>query len=159
MTDPREPVPLGHDGYLKLWALSNPMIPAEFILLDEAQDSNGVVVGLLARQPAQVVLVGDRYQQIYEWRGAVNAMDRMKTKHHADLYAVVSIRPGRSPTRHHACCACWENGSGSAATKRTRACSICEAPDAVLCRTNATVLTRTMEALAGGRARGHRRRR
>ncbi len=85
MADPRESVPLGHDGYLKLWALSNPMIPADFILLDEAQDSNGVVIGLLSRQPAQVVLVGDRYQQIYEWRGAVNAMDRMKTKHHADL--------------------------------------------------------------------------
>ncbi|UFX48259.1 hypothetical protein HAP47_0016990 [Bradyrhizobium sp. 41S5] len=38
-----DPMPLGHDGYLKLWALSNPAIAVDFILLDEAQDTNPVV--------------------------------------------------------------------------------------------------------------------
>jgi hypothetical protein len=155
MADPRESVPLGHDGYLKLWALSNPMIPAEFILLDEAQDSNGVVIGLLSRQPAQVVLVGDRYQQIYEWRGAVNAMDRMKTKHHADLTQSFRFGPAIADAASRVLRVLGER-------KRIRGndayASVlhCDAPDAVLCRTNATVLTRTMEALAGV-GRGHRR--
>jgi len=45
--------------------------------LDEAQDTNQVVLGLLQRQPCQIVYVGDRYQQIYEWRGAVNAMEQL----------------------------------------------------------------------------------
>jgi hypothetical protein len=72
MVDKRDEVPLGHDGYLKLWALSQPTLNSDYILLDEAQDTNSVVLGVLARQNAQVIYVGDRHQQIYEWRGAVN---------------------------------------------------------------------------------------
>jgi len=37
MKDDRDVIPLGHDGYLKLSALSEPTIAADFILLDEAQ--------------------------------------------------------------------------------------------------------------------------
>lgn len=79
MTDPTDPIPLGHDGYLKMWALSNSRIAADFVLLDEAQDTNPVVLGLMEGQKAQVVYVGDRHQQIYEWRGAINAMERVET--------------------------------------------------------------------------------
>jgi hypothetical protein len=70
MSDPRSDTPLGHDGYLKLWALARPELPADYVLLDEAQDSSEVVVALLGRQSCQVVVVGDRHQQIYAWRGA-----------------------------------------------------------------------------------------
>ena len=69
-------LPLGHDGYLKLWALAHPQLQADYILLDEAQDTNAVVLGILANQSAQMIYVGDRHQQIYEWRGAVNAMGK-----------------------------------------------------------------------------------
>lgn len=79
MIDPSDPYPLGHDGYLKLWALSTPQIKADYILLDEAQDTSDVMLGVLKAQKAQMVYVGDRYQQIYEWRGAVNAMERIET--------------------------------------------------------------------------------
>jgi hypothetical protein len=75
MVDKGDQIPLGHDGYLKLWALRNPELAADYILLDEAQDTNGVVLGVLKGQRAQIVYVGDRHQQIYEWRGAVNAME------------------------------------------------------------------------------------
>ena len=61
---------MGHDGYLKLWALGRPKLAADFVLLDEAQDSNPVMLDVLSRQAAQVVYVGDRHQQIYQWRGA-----------------------------------------------------------------------------------------
>lgn len=71
-------VPLGHDGYFKLWSLSAPQLPYEFVLLDEAQDSNPALVHVLRNQKkCQQVFVGDRYQQIYEWRGAVNAMEQL----------------------------------------------------------------------------------
>lgn len=63
------------DVLLKLWALTEPRIEADFILFDEAQDSDGVMLSVLGRQRhAQIIYVGDPYQQIYEWRGAVNAM-------------------------------------------------------------------------------------
>lgn len=38
-----------------------------------------MVLSVLSRQPAQCVYVGDRHQQIYEWRGAVNAMETIQT--------------------------------------------------------------------------------
>ena len=92
MASPADALPLGHDGYLKLWALGDPQIAADFILLDEAQDTNPVVLGVLERQPAQMVYVGDKYQQIYEWRGAVNAMEKIQTGQ--TTYLTTSFRFG-----------------------------------------------------------------
>lgn len=64
-----------HDCYLKLWALSNPVLPCDYVLLDEAQDSTAAVAGVVeAQTSAQRILVGDRSQAIYGWRGAVDAM-------------------------------------------------------------------------------------
>jgi len=73
--DPKGRSAIIPDVYLKVWAQSNPAINADVILFDEAQDSDGVMLSVLARQKhAQTIYVGDPYQQIYEWRGAVNAM-------------------------------------------------------------------------------------
>jgi len=66
-----------HDVYLKLFQLSKPVLDQyEVIYLDEAQDSNPVSLDIFYCQThAQLVMVGDPYQSIYEWRGAVNAFD------------------------------------------------------------------------------------
>ncbi|UNO42678.1 UvrD-helicase domain-containing protein [Streptomyces sp. MST-110588] len=65
-----------HDHYLKMWALDKPVIAADFLLLDEAQDTNPVVeqVFVAQRGHAQLVLVGDSAQAIYGWRGARDVM-------------------------------------------------------------------------------------
>jgi hypothetical protein len=41
--------PLGHDGYLKLCSLSRPRAQVDYILVDEAQDLNPVLLGVLRR--------------------------------------------------------------------------------------------------------------
>ncbi|MCK9913778.1 UvrD-helicase domain-containing protein [Microbacteriaceae bacterium K1510] len=65
-----------HDAYLKRWALSRPQLPFDFILFDEAQDADPVITSVLLNQKsAQIIVVGDRNQAIYGWRGAENAMD------------------------------------------------------------------------------------
>jgi len=64
------------DAYLKTWALSDPRLPFDYILFDEAQDSDSIISAVLSNQDSQIVAVGDRNQQIYEWRGAHSAMDR-----------------------------------------------------------------------------------
>jgi superfamily I DNA/RNA helicase len=92
MKTANDSMPLGHDGYLKLWALDSPVIAADFILLDEAQDTNPVVLDVLRKQPAQMIYVGDKYQQIYEWRGAVNAMEKIDTD--SATYLTTSFRFG-----------------------------------------------------------------
>jgi hypothetical protein len=67
-----------HDVYLKLWQLQGGETPGDYVMLDEAQDANGVMLAVMAQAAAagqQTVFVGDSQQQIYEWRGAVDALD------------------------------------------------------------------------------------
>ncbi|WIB65681.1 UvrD-helicase domain-containing protein [Curtobacterium sp. MCBD17_040] len=74
--NPDGALPFKHDYYLKLWQLSQPTLPYDFILLDEAQDSDPLLVDVLHRQVnTQLVAVGDRSQAIYGWRGATDSMD------------------------------------------------------------------------------------
>lgn len=70
-------VPMLHDGYLKLYQLSNPRLPADLILFDEAQDTNPVTQAIIARQQANKIYVGDKDQAIYSFRGANNAMENV----------------------------------------------------------------------------------
>lgn len=75
LTDPRGKYPFSFGHYLKHWVLTNPTLPYNTILFDEAQDSSGVMSRLVeAQTDAQKIYVGDPYQQIYAWRGAINAM-------------------------------------------------------------------------------------
>lgn len=77
--------------YLKLWALTRPVIDVDFILFDEAQDSDKLMLDVLSRQKAKIIYVGDPHQQIYEWRGAVNAMNSIDMK---SYYLTQSFRFG-----------------------------------------------------------------
>lgn len=67
-----------HDVYLKMWAMSRPQIETDFILFDEAQDADPIMTTVLTSQSCQVIYVGDPYQQIYSFRGAVNVMQLLE---------------------------------------------------------------------------------
>jgi hypothetical protein len=43
-----------HDHYLKMWALTEPVIPGDFLMLDEAQDTNPVVEKVVLAQRAHM---------------------------------------------------------------------------------------------------------
>lgn len=91
--DPDDDYAISHNVYLKLWALSNPVLDVDFILFDEAQDSDRLMLDILSKQKADMFYVGDPHQQIYEWRGAVNAMDMIKLK---PYYLTQSFRFGKA---------------------------------------------------------------
>lgn len=74
LVDPDGTLPFSHDHYVKIWQLGTPVISADYVLLDEAQDTAPVMLDILRQQKCQIILVGDSAQQIYEWRGAVNAL-------------------------------------------------------------------------------------
>ena len=79
LINPDDSNKISHDIYLKYWALNNPYIQADFILFDEAQDADPIILGVLDKQKhAQIIYVGDAHQQIYSWRGAVNAMQSLQ---------------------------------------------------------------------------------
>lgn len=79
MEDPKGSIPVTHDFYLKKWALSRPHVSFDYLMLDEAQDANPLLLKIIDSLGIPVVFVGDQYQQIYSWRGAVNAMRRFQT--------------------------------------------------------------------------------
>lgn len=91
MCDESSSLPITHDVYLKIWALSNPIINKDYIFFDEYQDSNPVIAQVIKNQKCQKIFVGDQFQQIYAWRGAVNALQDEKL---AKLYITRSFRFG-----------------------------------------------------------------
>ncbi len=80
-------LPYEHDHYLKSWALTHPRLPVDFILVDESQDLNPVLCGVVLDQTCQIVMVGDEFQSIMGFTGAVNAIKtfRETVEHRATL--------------------------------------------------------------------------
>jgi superfamily I DNA/RNA helicase len=142
-------LPLGHDGYLKLWALSNPVPKLDYIMVDEAQDLNPVLLGVLRNVTCPVIYVGDPYQQIYDWRGAINAMDQVEVDHRVLLSQsfrfgeaiakaateVIRRLGAREPVR----------GLASVVSHLAKV-----RPDAILSRSNAGVIANVLKSLHGG---------
>lgn len=94
MRDPKDQqVGMLHDGYLKLYQLSNPKLPYEVILFDEAQDANPVTAALVESQQCSKVVVGDGHQAIFGFRLATNAMDKFQADE--TLYLTKSFRFGQ----------------------------------------------------------------
>ncbi|KAM9846194.1 F-box DNA helicase 1 [Aulostomus maculatus] len=76
---------INHDGYLKLWQLRNPLpcLSAKYdaLFIDEAQDCTPAIMDVLLSQRCGKILVGDPHQQIYTFRGAVNALQIVDHTH------------------------------------------------------------------------------
>ena len=85
-----------HDGYLKLWQLRAPNLQwvtkHDVLLLDEGQDMNPTMLDIFMKQSVTRVIVGDPHQQIYMFRGAVNALDLITPTH--TYYLTQSFRFG-----------------------------------------------------------------
>ncbi|EOW0365401.1 UvrD-helicase domain-containing protein [Salmonella enterica subsp. enterica serovar Muenster] len=93
--------PVTHDTYLKLFQLSHPDLSTRWdtILFDEAQDANPVTSAFVLNQPCRVILVGDRYQQIYRFRGADNALNAPQLAQADKLWLTASFRFGPEVAR------------------------------------------------------------
>ncbi|XP_046561865.1 F-box DNA helicase 1-like [Haliotis rubra] len=86
-------VGMTHDGYLKMYQLYRPkLLEYDMILIDEAQDLTPAVIRIMMNQTQAKILVGDPHQQIYSFRGAVNAMQQITASH--TFYLTQSFRFG-----------------------------------------------------------------
>lgn len=144
-----------HDYYLKRYQLLHPQLNIDVVLFDEAQDADPVIAAIVEdQQHAQRVYVGDENQQIYEWRGAVNALAGFTTEHRRklqqsfrfghtiaqvanDTLAMLSV-PTTLRLRGHdpVASTLGELADGEA--------------DAILCRTNARAIEELMGAIRRG---------
>lgn len=151
MLDPVDAAPLGHDGYLKLWSLSKPRLDYDYLLLDEAQDTNEAVLSVLRNQDSHLTLVGDRHQQIYEWRGAINAMESVETDAEAFLTRSFRFGDAIADAATSILRLLGEERSVIGNPERTTRISATGSTETILCRTNAGVVAVVIEALAAGK--------
>lgn len=147
-------LPYSHDVYLKQYQLSQPRIDTDFILFDEAQDANPVMLAIVKGQAdhSQLVYVGDSNQQIYEFTGAVNALGAIREAGANVTYLSQSFRFGQGIAdvanvilgRVEA--ELRLTGAGTASVVGPVA-----EPDCILTRGNATAVKTVMRELADGR--------
>jgi superfamily I DNA/RNA helicase len=135
----------GHDYYLKMWQLGKPSIPSDFILFDEAQDADPVMLDVVNSQnSSQIVYCGDQFQAIYEWRGARNALTMVNVDDH--LWLTQSFRFGtRIAEEANKFLVRLESPKHVRGFSQIKSSvSSCANPTAILCRTNAGVISALM---------------
>ena len=143
-------IPITHDFYLKKFQLNAPKLDYDYILFDEGQDASPVMLDVFLRQQAHKVIVGDRHQQIYGWRSAVNALNQVDFP---NLYLSNSFRFDQELAELAAAFISWKDylkrdasiriqGMGTAKSKKSRA---------TLARTNLTLLRKAILAVEGGK--------
>jgi hypothetical protein len=138
-----------HDHYMKMWALTGPVLNADFVLLDEAQDTNPVLEEIFLNQQAQRICVGDPAQQIYGWRNARDVMTGFPAQ---SLPLTRSFRFGQPIAEvanrwlRHAESPLRLTGHGPA---KSRIGGIAN-PEVVLCRGNADAMTEVLAFLERG---------
>ncbi len=69
-----------HDFYLKMYYLNKNLsndIDFDLILIDEAQDISDVMIAIVERFNKNRIYVGDSFQQIYSFRYATNALNKI----------------------------------------------------------------------------------
>jgi len=74
------PLQVDHAFYLKEFQLSLRNLGIsrayDLLMLDEAQDTNPVILDVFEQFQARKVMVGDRHQKVYGFRRAIDAMER-----------------------------------------------------------------------------------
>jgi len=94
IVDTKSTVKITHNVYLKLFQLSQPILPCELLLVDESQDLQDVVIKLIQDQllyGIQIIVTGDEFQSIYEWNRAKDALDKFPGSFQ-ELYLTESFR-------------------------------------------------------------------
>jgi superfamily I DNA/RNA helicase len=134
-------LPFSHDMYVKVWALSNPTLPGDFILYDEAQDADPCIAGIvLAQKGKQLIAVGDECQAIYGWRGATDAMREWPAQHRVSLTKSFRFGPAVAAEANVFLEALKAPLRIEGFEKIDSRVGPVAKPSAILCRTNATMV-------------------
>ncbi len=81
-------LPITHSFYLKYYQLAKDKrldSKYDFILLDEAQDTNNVMLSVFLDNNCRKIFVGDSFQNIYGFNESINAFDIVKSTYQSTL--------------------------------------------------------------------------
>lgn len=137
-----------HDHYLKIWALSEPELPYDFIYFDEAQDASPVMTAMVQAQSSQLIGVGDQNQAIYGWRGAKDALKDWPAEITLALTESFRFGPEVAEVANkwlsipELNCQLRVTGRGPTSTVAPLA-----SPEAILCRTNAGAIREALDRI------------
>jgi hypothetical protein len=143
-------LPFSHDTYLKIWQLKRPTIAGDFIFFDEAQDADPVMLAVLLAQEAQQVFVGDPHQAIYEWRGAVNAMEHVAADVESTLTGSFRFGQAIAEVANTYLAALGADVSLRGVAAHTSRVGPISMPKVTLCRTNSEAVRGVIAALEAG---------
>ena len=153
MSGPGE-FPSNHDVYLKLYVMSRPRPPWDYLLLDEAQDANPLALeffNLAGAEGCQTIAVGDSHQQLYAWRGAVDAMRQIDSHRRLALTQSFRFGPAVADVANRVLAlggsAFRITGAGGPSTVADDV----HAPTAVICRTNGAAIGVALQLAEEGR--------
>lgn len=149
MQNPRGQLRFEHDHYMKMWALTSPTLRGDFVLLDEAQDTNPVLEEVFLSQSAQRVCVGDPAQQIYAWRAAKDVMTGFPAEH-LELTQSFRFGPGIAATANRLLGHAESSMRLSGCAPTPSVIGPARDADAVLCRSNADAMREIITFLAAG---------
>lgn len=143
--DENHEMPMTFDAMLKLYSMSGKRVIADYIMIDENQDSSPAILKIIENQTDKVqkIYVGDEHQAIYGWRGAINAMDLVTGE---KRFLSKSFRFGDNVQNlanlflTHSGCELPLEGNGFAGNKTEIFQNKQRAYDAYICRTNAGVI-------------------
>lgn len=143
-----------HSVYLKVFEQDESAIQRAFaqfrsVYVDEAQDLSGVqtsiIKKLMSRKVHAAILVGDEHQQIYGWRGAVNALDVFKTPHQYKLTQSFRFTPDIADAANRVL-ERLPNSKGNLSKVKGAGPAKSVTGEAVLARTNIGVLTAALHS-------------
>jgi hypothetical protein len=143
-----------HYHYVKMWELGvrgKPVIPGEFVMVDEAQDMNPVMLSAILQQDKQTLFVGDSQQAINEWMGAIDAMAQVPAER--TRYLTNSFRFGPEIAAVANAILASIEGAELRLTGKGKPGTVgpTETPDCILTRTNAGAIIAMLGELEAGR--------
>ncbi|EPC8966144.1 3'-5' exonuclease [Campylobacter upsaliensis] len=84
----KKELPMTHDFYLKYYQLASggkELHIYDYVLFDEAQDSNAVMLSIFLNNVCKKILVGDTFQNIYGFNQTINALETIEADFHLNL--------------------------------------------------------------------------
>lgn len=142
-----------HDYYRKAFHLADRRLAGDFIFVDEAQDSQPVVIAIVQAHQAdgmRIVAVGDACQAINGWSGAIDGMDafggtRLQLSKSFRFGPAIADEANKWLTLLDASLRITGHDPVGSTVGR-----ITDTPDAILCRKNATAIAEAMKLMDAG---------